>query len=326
MRWNGVGRVGVVLWACLVVAPVCWASEGSSSGVGDDQAGATAPADDADVLAGPRAEEADVPGSSGVFAPSMDGRGMRGGGDARTDRWLQRIIRGLMREAPSEELAVSAEQREAIGAAMRGHEERVRVYREAHAEEIRELREAAGIGSEDELRRRNRAEGAEGATPSPEAQAATQRLREINRGTPTTDRLRGEIWAVLSDAQRAHVEAELERLREEAEAGAGDAMMMGDGDAMAPARGRRGHDAGGAATGTGDERLDAFVERVMALPEAQRERVLRRLTQMLERFEQAERESRRRAQPPSMDGVDVPGEGRRGRGANRDADAPGRGG
>jgi hypothetical protein len=322
MRWNGVGRVGVVLWAGLVVAPVCWSSEGSSSGVGDDQAGATAPADDADVLAGPRAEEADVPGSSGVFAPSLDGRGMGGGGDARTDRWLQRIIRGLMREAPSEELVVSAEQREAIGAAMRGHEERVRAYREAHAEEIRELREAAGIGSEDELRGRNQAEGA-GATP--EAQAATQRLREINRGTPSTDRLRGEIWAVLSEAQRAHVEAELERLREEAEAGAGDAMMMGGGEAMAPARGRRGNETGGV-TGTGDERLDAFVERVMALPEAQRERVLQRLTQMLERFEQAERESRRRAQPPSMDGVDVPGEGRRGRGAGRDADAPGRGG
>ncbi|MEM1424761.1 MAG: hypothetical protein AAGH64_12265, partial [Planctomycetota bacterium] len=67
--------VGALFSASLVVAPACWASEGSSLGVGDDPVAERADGpttDDADVLAGPPAREADVPGAGTPFAPSMD--------------------------------------------------------------------------------------------------------------------------------------------------------------------------------------------------------------------------------------------------------------
>ena len=303
MRW--IGRVGVVgmCSAGLVVASVGWASEGSSFRVGDDQVveRESDGADDADVLAGPRATEAGTPGGMGVFAPSMDGRTMGSAGDRRMERWMERAMRSLMRNPPSPELALTDEQREAIGAATKAHEERVNAYRLEHREELQRLREAAGIESNSELRTQNRDQ----METTPAMDAARQRMREINRGTPNQDQLRGEVWAVLTEPQREHVNGAIERMRAEAAAQENADAMMGTGmeDAAGAHGAQRQRVAGGS---TGDARLDAFVERVMALPEAQRERLLQRLTGMMERFENAERERRRRDAPPTMDGVDVP--------------------
>lgn len=305
MRW--IGRVGVVgmCSAGLVVASVGWASEGSSFRVGDDQVveRESDESDDADVLAGPRATEAGTPGGMGVFAPSMDGRTMGSAGDRRTERWMERAMRGLMRNPPSPELALTDEQREAIGAATKAHEERVNVYRREHREELQRLREAAGIESNSDLRPQNRDQ----IETTPAMDAARQRMREINRGTPNQDQLRGEVWAVLTEPQREHINGAIERMHAEAAAQENADAMMGTGDAMSGEMDQRGLElVPHRAYTTGDARMDAFVDRVMALPEAQRERLLQRLTGMMDRFENAERERRRRDAPPTMDGVDVP--------------------
>ncbi len=305
IRQSLVTGVGVLAWASLVVVPAAWASEGSSSGVGGDQgAQATTGPDDADVLAGPRAEESDVPGASGTFSTGIEGR--RAGNDARTNRWLERIIRSMTTDDAAPSIKLSKEQTEAVQRATKAHQERVQAHRAEHAAELRELREAAGYNASDErpARRANNDELTE------QQQMARQRLREINRLAPTNEIARGEIWAALTETQRDYVNSELERMAAEAAEREAGEMMMGGEDPPGMMNGApNGQRRADQSPTTSDPRLAELMRRIEALPEAQRTRVIERLLGALERLENAAQESRRREQPPTMDGVRVPGAG-----------------
>lgn len=283
-RWSVLG-LSCVVWTPLIVAPSVWASEGLPFGGSGDQGAQEGAAPERDVLAGPSATESDVPGGAGIFSPGMDGR--TPGNDRQLERFMQRVLRSMQREDAPASVRLQPEQVEAIQRTMSDHEERVRAYMRPFQEELRTLRAEAGYGAD-----RDREQEV-----TPEMQTARQRLREINAGQPKTDRVRGEVWVLLTEAQQAHVNAELERMYEE--------RAEEERDAMAPAVQR-------VPEGTGDARMDELVRRMMALPEAQRERVLTRLLGMMERLEQAAEETRRRAEPPTMDdgSVRVPGEER----------------
>ena len=331
---SAAGVVGVA-WVSLFVAPSGWspmvrASEGSLALWGNEQGaqptadetgggqtgqGHTAPAsDDADLLAGPSAAPVDVPGASGIFSQGMEGARRNANTGAKIDRQLERLLRQMGSERAPDEIKLSPDQLGAIKVAMDAHRERVAAYRREHASEIRELREAVGVGENDRV---GRPDGNGAPTEATEAMnAARQRLREINRAAPKSEQARGEVWAVLTEQQREHINTELERIANERAQNAAS-MTMGGGDAMAPRDGaqqRRAQRQG--AGSTGDERLDDLVRRLRALPEAQRDRAIDRILGALERFERSAQESDRRRRAPTMDdaGVRVPGVTREPRG------------
>lgn len=291
----------VVLGTALVVAPGVWASEGSLVRGSDDQRSSDE-ASPEDLLRGPEAAEVDVPGVGGMFAPGMEGR--RGGGDPREQRWLQRIVRSLAGDDADASVRLTGAQREVMREAMSSYEAEVRAYREAHAQELRELREIAGVDG------RSRPEAPQGARgrvqsdrpePTPEQARARQRMREINRGTPSPEAAIGAVWGTLTEAQRAHVEKEMEALREADRDDAASGGMMAGMDA------RR----AGGGTPDADDRVARLMERLNALPEADRARLLARLEQFLDRYERGAQESRRRQRAPRMEDADVrvPGQG-----------------
>ncbi len=300
--------------------------------------------DPADLLRGPSARPTEVPGSVSDFGGNASGTRQRTN-DARSDRVLERTLRLMATERAPEAVRLSAEQQRAIREIMSDYEAARSAYRQEHAEAYRTLREQAYQGrsrgndgqnsrrgqgqnqdqGQGQEQGRNQQRNQERTRPnsnsnsdsgngngngsnssertiSPEQREARQKLRELDQAGPSIEPVRGEVWAVLNDQQRTYVEEAIAQANAQAQADRNSEMGMAAGDPMAPGR------AGGAGAPqqTGVAEIDRFIERLMAMPERDRERIVQRLNGMLDRFDASEREAERRQRPPSVrDGLDM---------------------
>lgn len=294
MRASAVGRVGrASLWT-----PVCGVLLAASG-----LAFAAEGVDEAAPLAGPQIESDDAPGETRTFGETE----MR-------DRMLttirvrpQTFIAALrkLEEDQSEAVALSDKQEEEINGLLAAFRDESAAFRQEHRDELRELtralrratqqgRERGARGQESVRSDQTRAER-EAPELVTQREQAHARLAEIRESAPSFEPTKAMVWEVLTEPQQAFVQGELDRLVEERYGMAAAPGRTGDGRAE-----RRGGM-------TVDEQFEQIRARVAALPEAQQRAVLDRLWQALDRIER----NRQRAEPPSMDSVDVPGAPRR---------------
>jgi hypothetical protein len=278
----------------LVPAAVCIALAAGA-------AQAQQPAGDADPLTGPRVVDRDMPGDGDTFGESkLAPREMR-----ERPVGPRQYLRALRSLGEAEvDLALSPGQEDVIRGILEQHRADVQAYRDANAEQIAQLRDAAGLN---DMRQRGprgergprgqRGERGERPEPTPEQQAAREQLRALMQAGPSFEDAQAAVWAVLSAEQQAELSAELERLQAEAEQRRADRMMGRAGER--PAR-RGGANNAGAGMGEPMEvaaaaaELAELNERLMQLPAEQRTRVLRMLGRVLDRAESGEAPRRNR--------------------------------
>ena len=174
---------------------------------------------DPPVLKGPSVQDRNVPGAPGDFGM---GPGAGGGRAERVPPEVFREALGVL-TAPDAPAAIRAtsEQRDKIREFVEGFEQAARRFRREHADEIAELRRAAGEVAGNARRRNAEARPAENEAPrmlTPEEQEARERarvkLRELMAAAPKMEDVYTKAWAALSDAQRNAVEAKLDEWRE----------------------------------------------------------------------------------------------------------------
>lgn len=203
------------------------------------------------LLSGPEVEAKGPPGVVEGFGEGAPGRMM--GAEVVPPRVLNRILEGMLSPDAPEEVRLSAEQRETVQALRDAFEEERRAYMQEHADELRELRRRGNVGEPESDRPRGPAarRGPEGERPrgegrprrgpaperdgmerdgrprdgmetdrpdrepTPEQNAARQRLREVMSGAPGAERLYADVWQVLTEAQQEHVEAQVSRFRDQ---------------------------------------------------------------------------------------------------------------
>ena len=263
-------------------------------------AGATASfAEPADApLSGPSVQDRDVPGAPARFG--------EGGQERRRDganpRLFMRAVQSLNAEDTPDALRADDEQIEQVRVIMDEFRDAQKSFMTGHADELKALREKAGLpgrgqrggpdGENGAARQRN-------AEATPEQQAARQQLKDIMSKGPKFEDYQTKVWDILSAPQREHVRVTMESIRAD--------MAKGEG----PRRERRGgpDDMMGPPPPQGEQPGDApkvsaeqLQERLDKLPPRQRARVLRELNRMLDRAERGDAER----PMPDMDNVDVP--------------------
>ena len=209
-----------------------------------------------------------------------------------------------LRQQDNDDLDLSEEQRDTINLLLTDFTDQQRAYRQEHSEEIREL---MGILRPDRRQpgqrpgpQRNR-----DAELSPEQQDARERLQEIRQNAPSAEGLQERVWIVLTDEQRAFVEAEIERRMEQRR----DRAQRGPrGQRAEPDRERRQqgqHRRGDRAPQSIDaerlaERIDALESRIEQLTPEQQQRVMAMIDRLIERIDTQLEAQEQRASPPDM--------------------------
>lgn len=211
---------------------------------------------------------------------------------------VRRLLEAMASEAAARDVRVSAEQNAAIRALTRTHQAAVRAFRAEHAERIESLRLAGGLAPmrtpDNELSDAQRGKRAE--------------LQALLRGGPNDADLQARVFAALTDAQREHLNAEIDRLIEER---ARERMERQYADEL----NAKPVDPAAFFNDDGTVNLDALPERLRRqladLDEPQRANRLRRMLERLSRMQPgaaapggAVRAKDRR--PPALETVQVP--------------------
>lgn len=251
-------------------------------------------------LSGPKVEETRIPGVEPRFGEgSMERQAMARPIPAEV---FERAISRLTSERVEASVRLSPEQGAAIRTLRAEHEAAVRAFMETHQEEFRRARRAGAAIRE---------AGDEAMEDRERLVEIVRRAEEIRRGAPDPSSLQKQVWAVLTEPQRAIVEEEVRRHRaeqdqREAERYAQRMMRELEAREAQPAR--------------PEVELHPLVakfrEDVMALPPAERAAVLRSLRQVMLQTEarpaaaarptQEPRERPATKPAPTMDEVNVP--------------------
>lgn len=200
--------------------------------------------EDKTVLKGPQVEDGQGPGSGETMT------GERRVGEEQTPfRAYLMAVRTL--ERAGDDLKATDDQKEAIRKVAEEHRAAMAAFIEEHKEEIDALRKTAGpAGREGGPRGPRGEDGPKGPPPGEEhdpmmgepedapqgepskatpeeRQAAAEKLRELMSKAPSDEGAKKQLWAILTDTQKAHVEKTVEegrkRLRErQAEGGEGE--------------------------------------------------------------------------------------------------------
>lgn len=259
-----------------------------------------------------------------------EGRGDRR--DAMAERGIpmpayQRIIGQLRGESAPEGLRLSEDQERKIAAIEQDFRESMRGY-------AQKARQEAGDGdrpARPRAARRGQGDQA-GEKPDqmapPDAEAVRERREEIRRNAPKPQDWQVKMWAVLSAPQQKFVDEQVKAVQAELEKRRGEEYMKRQIERMekenaarppAPPPDRPNAGApdrpGPAAAGPeGRERGRRVLERLQQLPPEQRQRILQRLEEELDRLEGNRPSPARRGSPradeakppPPMDQVNVP--------------------
>jgi hypothetical protein len=180
----------------------------------------------------------------------------------------------------------------------------------------------AGVRNNEQRRRGARAapddgpRGADQPEPTPEQLESRAQLQELRAQAPSFDDVQAKVWRVLTVAQQAHVEAEIERIVAERRLKASPERTARGGEAGERERERRAEQPRGSVATQEQraqrfaerlnqmppERLERLLDRVNQLPPERRERVMAFIESVIDRTESSEA----REEPPSMDNVNVP--------------------
>ncbi|MEO1715851.1 MAG: hypothetical protein AAFR76_01955 [Planctomycetota bacterium] len=119
-------------------------------------------------------------------------------------RDVRALIEAMSEDTAAAGIRITPEQTATIEAITREHRAAVRAHRQTHAERLKDLRFKAGVVPEripdDQLSRSQR--------------AARTALQQLYRSGPTDADLQTRVFAELTEAQRAHIDAEIGRLLE----------------------------------------------------------------------------------------------------------------
>lgn len=195
---------------------------GSSGAFARQEPPANAPAADA-PLGGPAVEDRAPPGDR-PFGESMEGKGGKFARRGPQHGLFLRAAADL--EGP---LALTEAQEKQLREIESDFRNQMKAYRDQHADEIKKLREQAGLGG-DRAMERHAEEGRphEGRPPerrpgkgrfnpenaTPEAKEARTKLKAIMEGAPKPDDSQARQWAVLNDEQRGFVKARMQDMQE----------------------------------------------------------------------------------------------------------------
>lgn len=193
VRRRRAGVLGAAVGAGVLVslAGVAWAQETRANPRG-------AP------LGGPRVDGVEVPGA-GRF--SGERRAER---DRVSPAEFQKAVLSVIGEEAPAGTRATPEQMAKITALKDDFERRMREFQRSHREEMAQLRATAGEG--DGKARRGGDEPMMSDVPDAERQAARERLRVLREQMPQVAALQKDVWVLLSEAQRAGVQAELDRI------------------------------------------------------------------------------------------------------------------
>lgn len=238
-RWDTRGLIR----ACCVVAAMLVASSPMARG--------NQPSPAEDPMAGPGIKDNappgrafGEPGSSGadrMFAPRPPAHPL-----------FMRAVRELGSPVAPEAVRLTPEQRDSIMEIEEGLREQQRAFREQHADEIRAIREKAGLppdadrgGGERGARggRRPEMDRRGERRDDPEFKESREKLRELMDKAPKPDDAQARQWALLNPAQQAHVIRRMNELRErliERTEGERAGKGRGPGGEDRPRRGERG--------------------------------------------------------------------------------------
>lgn len=247
----------------------------------------TKPAETPPLLRGPKVVEEKMPGTQEAFVRGSEGA-MR---DRVPDRVIEASLRRLQSAESPEDVRLTENQINQIRDIQQDVRVSLRDYTEAHAEEVRRLTRLVSARS-DRPRVRAQAEAMEPmSVTDSEAENARRRLEEIRAGAPTSADAHARIWRILTEPQRAAIEADIARFRTEMEERMTAAYLerrmrnaQGEGAATPPVRPLV-------------QQLDFVPEqlrqRIAALPPEQRERLIQRLRER----HAAEQAQKRAAEP-----------------------------
>jgi len=209
-----------------------------------------------------------------------------------------------LREQSNADLDLSEEQRDTINLLLTDFVEQQRAYREEHRDEIRELMATLRPESGEAPQRRGPQPNRD-AGLSPEQQDARERLREIRQNAPSAEGLQERVWIVLTDDQRAFVEAEIERRmeqrRDRAQRGPRGPRGQQDRERTRQREQQRGDRAPQPTNAERfAERLDALESRLERLTPEQQQRVMAMIDRLIERIDTQLEAQAERAAPPDM--------------------------
>lgn len=117
-------------------------------------------------------------------------------------RDIQRLLRSLDEQPADPGLALTAAQKDELARLAQEHRDSVRRYREANAEAFRSLRAKAGTQSND-------------AELTNEQRDARDKLRELSAAGPADADLLARLYAILTEPQRAWLDAEVQKILDE---------------------------------------------------------------------------------------------------------------
>lgn len=202
-------------------------------------------AQDKDPLAGPKVKDNSVPGQQRQFGGSV----ARQKGEARPlpPGAFMRALASLESSDAPANVALTEEQRTKIAQIRSEFEAKIKAYKDQHADEIQKVRDAlpapeqrriddflrgprGGEGQgKGERGPKDRPEGDQpppppphegdmmndDAKPSAEVEAARAKARELLEGAPKPADAQQQVMAILTEAQKSHVKAELDKLEKE---------------------------------------------------------------------------------------------------------------
>ncbi len=264
-------------------------------------------------LAGPKVRERRVPGVEQGFTDARrEGRGRVG--QAVPHRVFMQVVDGLRGEgehAAPEEIRLTPEQSEQVADFDREFREAMR----AHVEKTR--------GENDEPRRkarRDRVRGdapapadkpagegeAMGDPPPPDRDAVRARVEEARRNAPKAADCHTKIYSVLTEPQQDYVKGRLDAWRKEMEERFGEEYMQRRVRQRAGEPGAPPPPDGAPAQGGPRERFRRVAEKLAQLPPEERDRLLARLEEeverrLVQRGEGAERDAATPGRPPRPD-------------------------
>jgi len=232
--------------------------------IADDTAPADATTSTDDALKGPEVKDRNVPGGRSTFGGGQ-GERRRDGAGGPGPMVMLRVLRSLNSEQAPEEVRASPEQADEIKSILDDFRDDQKAFRDEHAEEIKTLREKAGLPAGEPRRGPGGPDGAAGpgdpppegegdaprgkgkqarkqqrAEATPEQQEARQQLKALMEKGPKFETYQTEIWEVLSAEQQSYVKAKVEEARANMDEMGGPRGRegKGKGDDTRPQRGK----------------------------------------------------------------------------------------
>ncbi len=183
---------------------------------------------EADILRGPKVDQTRMPGVEAQFGSSPMSQQMTGR-MVVPQREFEKMLGKLNSDKADPAIRLTDEQSEQVRAIQAEHSKAYRAYVVEHAEEIRALREKAGMGGGRAVADRRRGSDktdndamsddapsesrVKAPKPTKEQEAARTALRELMSGAPKGEHAQTKIYAVLTDDQRVFMDEQVEAYR-----------------------------------------------------------------------------------------------------------------